>query len=142
MDARITLKPLLDVIPFFGGLTVSLLKVHKILLLLFPLSKYIGLNLPLPVPPFAQVPHVDLKLVIIRGVDLMALPVVKDGVKLALKVRINRQGDIIPFGIVLIMPRHNPLKIQRVKRIGRVQEIKGRRGREVKGQGLGSRPVM
>ena len=33
-----------------------------------------------------KVPHVDLKLVLMRGVDLMALPVIKDTVRLALKV--------------------------------------------------------
>jgi hypothetical protein len=57
IDARVTLKPLIDVIPFFGGITVSLLKV----------------------------PHIDFKLSLMRGIDIMALPLIKDGFRMVLK---------------------------------------------------------
>ena len=56
-DARITLKPLLDVIPFFGGLTLSLLKP----------------------------PHFDMELKVFGRLDLMALPIVKDVFRMVLK---------------------------------------------------------
>uniref|UniRef100_A0A7R9V5U8 C2 domain-containing protein n=1 Tax=Chlamydomonas euryale TaxID=1486919 RepID=A0A7R9V5U8_9CHLO len=61
-DVRITLKPLVEVIPCVGGVAISLLRV----------------------------PHVDFKLSIIGGVDLMALPVIKDGVRLALRLALNQ----------------------------------------------------
>ena len=57
-EARITLKPLVDVIPCIGGVTISLLSI----------------------------PQVDLSLCIFKGVDLMALPIVKDVVRMALKM--------------------------------------------------------
>ena len=57
-EARVTLKPLVDVIPCIGGVTISLLKV----------------------------PQVDLSLCLFRGVDLMALPIIKDAIKTAIKM--------------------------------------------------------
>ncbi len=63
-EARVTLKPLVDTIPCIGGVSISLLKV----------------------------PHVDFSLCLMRGVDIMALPIVKDVVKLATKVR-GRLGE-------------------------------------------------
>ena len=56
-DARITLKPLLDIIPFFGGLTLSLLKP----------------------------PHFDMELKVFGSLDLMALPIVKEVVRMGMR---------------------------------------------------------
>ncbi|GAX84222.1 hypothetical protein CEUSTIGMA_g11645.t1 [Chlamydomonas eustigma] len=69
IDARVTLKPLIDVIPFFGGVSISLLKV----------------------------PHVDFKLSLMRGIDIMALPLIKDGVRMVLKYVLES---------MLIIPNH------------------------------------
>jgi hypothetical protein len=68
-EARVTLKPLVDVIPCVGGVTVALLKV----------------------------PQVDLSLCLFKGVDLMALPIVKDAVK---------QGIKMVTETMLVLPNH------------------------------------
>lgn len=74
-DARITLKPLVDVIPCIGGVTVSLLNV----------------------------PQVDLSLCLFKGVDLMALPLVKDAVRMGIK-RVMEGMIVLPnsFSVPLL----------------------------------------
>ncbi|KAG1680815.1 hypothetical protein FOA52_008148 [Chlamydomonas sp. UWO 241] len=61
-EARVTLKPLVDVIPCIGGVSISLLRV----------------------------PHVDLSLSLFGGVDLMALPIIKDAMRLGLKMAMEK----------------------------------------------------
>uniref|UniRef100_A0A7S0S0C1 C2 domain-containing protein n=1 Tax=Chlamydomonas leiostraca TaxID=1034604 RepID=A0A7S0S0C1_9CHLO len=57
IEPRITIKPLVEEMPCVGGATLTLLKA----------------------------PHVDMSLKIIKGVDLMALPGIKDGLRFAIQ---------------------------------------------------------
>ncbi|KAJ9520774.1 hypothetical protein QJQ45_007633 [Haematococcus lacustris] len=57
VESRITVKPLVEEMPCVGGVTISLL----------------------------QAPHVDMSLKLSHGVDLMALPLVKEGVRWGLQ---------------------------------------------------------
>lgn len=59
MAARITVKPLVEQLPCVGGVTVNLL----------------------------EAPHVDLRLALIGGLDLMVLPGIREAVKIAVQVK-------------------------------------------------------
>lgn len=57
VEPRITIKPLVEDIPCVGGATVTLLRA----------------------------PHVDMSIKLIKGVDLLALPIIQDGLRFAIQ---------------------------------------------------------
>lgn len=61
VETRITIKPLVDEVPCVGGANVTLLKT----------------------------PHVDLTLKLLKGVDLLALPIIQDGLRFAIQHVLN-----------------------------------------------------
>eukprot|EP00798_Chlamydomonas_sp_ICE-L_P028843 gene28843-32032_t len=81
--SRITLKPLCEVIPITGGLNVALMTFP---ILDFSLELFRGIDL-MALPIVKDLVRSSLKL--FTGIDLMALPIVKDLVRSSLKGVLN-----------------------------------------------------